>query len=141
AAERDAIVVLDEVTAPAHFVEGSCVQCVIAQELVHGSVEFTCARMRNNIDLAAARTAEFRGIATCLNLKLLNRIRRKADVLRVEGGICIGCAVNEEVVRVRAVSPDGERGTLSRPPVERIHVAGLRSVSGVRAWHSEREVY
>ena len=53
--------------------------------------------------------------------------------MRVEGGIGIGGAVQQEVVRVRPVAADRDGRALAGAPVESVHVAGLRAVAEVRA--------
>ena len=92
------------------------------------------------LTLAAASAAHLRGVAAGLYLEFLHRVGRGAQVQRVESGVGIGGAIEQKIVRVGPVAADAHRGTLSRPPVERIHVAGLRAVAHVRAGNGQHQV-
>src|SRR4029077_176337 len=139
-AEGRAKIILDKKLGAAHVAEGMGVHGAIAEKFVSGAVELIGACSRDDIDLAAARAAHFRGVAAGLHFELLHGVGRGAEVERVESGIRIGDTVEEEVVSVGAVAADADGGPLARTPVERVHVAGLRAVADVGAGHSENEI-
>src|SRR6185503_8894855 len=116
-AERRTKVILHQVIVP-HGVERSGIHESIAQELVHGSVISVAAATSDDVDLAASGAAHLRRIATGLDFELLNRIRRRAQVLGIEGGVGIGRAIQEEVVAIGATSADADRRPLSRTPIK-----------------------
>ena len=73
-------------------------------------MELAGARRGHDVDLAAARAAHLGRVAAGLHLELLHRVRRRAEVLGVEGRVRIGGAVQQEVVRVRPVAADRDGG-------------------------------
>src|SRR5262245_56225442 len=119
-----------------HLVEGSGVECAIAQKFINCSVKLIRARTGHDVDLPTARAAHLGGITSSLNLELLHGVRRRADIEGVERRVCIGRAVEKKVVRVRPISPDTDRRTLSGPPIKRIHITGLRAMTQMRARNS-----
>ena len=128
-ADRCAEVVLDEEISAAHLVERVGVHGAVAQELVGGSVEAAGSGAGDDVDLPAARAAHFGRVAAGLYLELLHGVGRSAEVLGAESGIGVGGAVEQEVIRVGAAAADADRGALAGPPIQRIHVAGRRSVT------------
>src|SRR5258707_14793055 len=83
--------------------------------------------MRDDIDLAAAGASHIGGVAARFHLKFLDRIRRRAQVLRVESGIRVCGAVEQEKVRVWTAATDDHGGALTRTPVKRIRGSRLRA--------------
>ena len=75
-----------------------------------------------------------------MHLEFLHGVGRGAEVERVEGGVGVSGAVEEEIVGVGAVAADADGGALARAPVEWVHVAGLRAVTDVRAGYGENEI-
>ena len=138
-AERSTKVVLHQVVV-AHGIEGGGVERAIAQELVGGAVELVGAGTSHDVDLSAARSAHLGGIASGLYLELLHCIRGRTKVEGVERRVCIGGAVEQKIVRIRPVAADTYRGALSRPPIQRVHVAGLGAVTFVCARNREHQV-
>ncbi len=112
----------------------------VAQKFISGAVELISARARDDIDLAAAGAAHFRGVAARLHFEFLHGIGGGTEVQRVEGRIGVGCAVEKEIVGVGAVAADADGGALAGAPVEWIHVAGLRAVTNVRAGDGEDQI-
>ena len=76
----------------------------------------------DDVDLTAARPSHLGRIAAGLYLEFVNRIRRRAEILGIEGRFGVGDAVQQKVIGIRAVSADRDRGALPRPPVERIYI-------------------
>ena len=108
--------------------------------LVDRSSHLERARLGDDVDLAGAGAAELGGVGAGLDLEFANRVGRQADHERVERWIGVDRAVEEVDVRIRPAAADRDRGVLARPPVQRIHVAHLRAVRGVRAGHEQREL-
>src|SRR6266403_5114866 len=96
--------------------------------------------MGDDVDLAAARSAHVRGVAAGFHLEFLYGVGRGAQILRVKGGICVGRAVEEEKIGVRAAAANHNRGALSGTPVEWIGRSRLGAKTYVRAGHGEDEV-
>src|SRR6266403_829874 len=96
--------------------------------------------MRDDIDLAAAGASHIGGVAARFHLKFLDRIRRRAQVLRVESGIRLCGAVEQEEVSVWTAATDDHGGALTRTPVKRIRGSRLRAKPDVGAGHREYEV-
>ncbi len=70
----------------------------------------------------------------------MHGVGRSAEVLRVEGGIGVGGAVEEKVIRIGTAAADADGGALAGTPVEGIHVAGGGAVTDVSAGHGENQV-
>ena len=92
----------------AHRAEAARVHGTVAEEFVSGAVEFAGAGMSNDVDLTAACAAHVGGVAAGFDLKLLNRVRRWAEVLGIEGGIGIGGAVEQEEIGIGASAADDD---------------------------------
>ena len=103
-------------------------------------MELAGALAGDDVDLTAARAAELGQVAAGLHLKLLDRVGRWAQVDGVEGGVRVGNTVQEKVIGVGPVAADANGGWLGRAPVERTHVAGLRSVADVRLRNGQSKV-
>ena len=82
-----------------------------------------------------------RRVAARFHLKFFHGVGRRTQILRVEGRIGIGRAVQQEKVRIRAAAADDNGGALSRAPVKRIRRSGLRAKTHVRAGNGEHQVY
>ena len=124
----------------AHGFESAGIHGAVAKKLVDSSVVLAGTGMRDDIDLAAAGAAHVGGVAAGFHLKFLHGIGRRAEVLRVEGGIGVGGAVEEEIVRVRTGAANHYSGPLARAPVERIGGARLGCESNVSAGNGEHKV-
>ena len=96
--------------------------------------------MRDDIDLAAAGASHIGRVAARFHLKFLDRIGRRAQVLRIKRGIGICGAVQEEEVRIRPAAADHHGGALPRTPVKRIRGSRLRAKPDVGAGHGEHQV-
>ena len=94
----------------------------------------------DDVDLAATGSAHVGRVTAGFHLKLLHRIGRSAEVLRAEGGVGVGGAVEKEVVRIGATSADADGRSLTGPPIEGIHVAGGSAVADVSAGDGEHKV-
>ena len=140
AAERPAELVLRERRQLVGVGELRRVELAVAHVLVDRAAHLERARLGDDVDLAGAGAAELRGVGAGLDLEFANRVGRQADHERVERRIRVDRAVEEVHVRVRPAAADRDRGVLARPPVQRIHVAHLRAVRGVRAGHQQREL-
>ena len=137
--KRGAEIVLHQVIV-AHGIERTGIERAIAQELVGGAMEFAGARAGHNVDLSAARATHLCGVASRLYFEFLHRIGRRAKVQGVERRVCIGGAIEQIVVRVGSVAANANRGALSGPPIQGVHVAGLGAVTLMRAGNSEHQV-
>src|SRR6266851_6891790 len=100
-AEGSAKIVLHQVIV-ANGLEGAGIHGAIVEKFVNRSVKLIGAGMRDDIDLAAAGASHVRGVAAGFDLKFLDGIGRRTEVLRVEGGIGVCGPVEQEKVRVGA---------------------------------------
>src|SRR5262249_42081504 len=119
-----------------HVIECVGVEGAISQELVCCSMKLVGSGPGDYVDLAAAGTTHFGGVAAGLDLELLNGVRGWAEVKGIEGRIGVGCAVKQEKVSVGPVASNTQSRTLSRPPIQGIHVARLGAVAHMGARHS-----
>ena len=140
AAERPAELILLERRQLVGVGELRRVELAVAHVLVDRSARLERPRLGDDVDLAGAGAAELRGVGAGLDLEFTNRVGRQADHERVERWIRVDRAVEEVHVGIRPAAADRDRGVLARPPVQRIHVAHLRAVRGVRAGHQQREL-
>ena len=92
-----------------HRRKGAGIHCAVAEKFVNRSVVLAGAGMRDDIDLAAACASHIGGVAARFHLKFLDRIGRRAQVLRIKGGIGVCGAVEQEKVRIRAAATDDHR--------------------------------
>ena len=138
-AERSAKIVLHQVVV-AHGIERGGVEGAIAQKFIGGAMKLVRAGARHNVDLTASGAAHLGGVASGLHLEFLHCIGRRTEIESVECRVGIGGAVEQEVVRVGPISSYAHSGALPGPPVQGVHVAGLRAVTFVRAWNSEHQV-
>src|SRR5258707_6737139 len=95
------------------------------------------ASSSHDINLTAAGAAHFRSVASSLHFEFLNSVRRWTQVKSIERRIGVGSAVQQKIVRVGPVAADADRRALARPPIQRTHVTGLRSVTLVRSRNGE----
>src|SRR5204863_8048031 len=103
-------------------------------------MELVGARAGHDIDLPAARPAHFRRIASGLYFEFLHRIWGGTKVERIECRVRIGGAIEQIIVCVWTVAANAYRRALPRPPIQRIHVASLRTMRLVRSGNSEHQV-
>ena len=139
ASERCAEVVLHHVIV-AHGFERSSIQSSIAKKFVNRAVKLVCSAASHNVDLPATGSSHFRGIASRLDFELLNRIRRRAEILRVKCWIGISRYVEQKIVSIGSAATHAHRRAFTRPPVQRIHVASLSSVADVRARNGKDQI-
>src|SRR5262245_15066890 len=91
-----------------HFVEGASVEDIAPEKLVNRTVQLVSSAAGDDIYLASACAAHLSGIASRLNFEFLDRIGRRAEVERVERGVCIGDAIEQKVVRIRTIAADAD---------------------------------
>ena len=139
-AERSAKIVLHEKFRRAHRSERVRVHRSVAQEIVGRAVKRVASGASDDIDLPAAGSSHFRGIAAGFHLEFLHRVRRGAETHGIECRVRVGGAVKQEIVRVRPVAADADGGPLAGSPVKRVHVTGLRAVAHVRAGNREHQI-
>src|SRR6267154_2619050 len=121
----------------AHRAKGAGINSAVTQKFVDCAVVLAGARMGDDVDLAAACSAHVRGVAAGFHLEFLYGVGGGAQILRVEGGVGVGRAVEEEKVGVWAAAADHDCGALSGTPVEWIGRSRLRAKTYVRAGHGE----
>src|SRR5262245_19206295 len=126
--------------AGSHFVKGSGVERAVAEEFIDRPMKLVRARASHDVDLPAAGPAHFSGITSGLYLEFQHCVRRGAQVESIECRIGIGRAVEKKIVRVRPVSTDTDRRTLSGPPIKRIHITRRGAMTGMRAKYGEHEI-
>src|SRR5262249_49017439 len=107
----------------AHGTEGGGVDGAVPQKFVCRTVELTGAGVGDDVDLTASGTTHVRGVAAGLYLKFLDGVRRRAEILRVEGWVGVGRAIEQKEVGVGPRAANHHSGTLARPPIERIRFA------------------
>ena len=110
-----------------HGAKGARVHRSVAKKLVDRAVILVGTRVRDNVDLTAACAAHVRRVAAGFHLEFFYRVRRRAQVLGVEGRIRVGRPVQQEKVRIGATAANDNRRALARTPVKRIRRAGLRA--------------
>src|SRR5712672_3976601 len=123
-----------------HRAKGAGVHGAVTQKFVDRSVVLAGAGMGDDVDLAAAGSAHIRGVAAGFHLEFFYAIGRGAQILRVEGGIGVGRAVEEKEIGVWAAASDDNRGALSGAPVEWIGRSRLRAKTDVGAGDSEDKI-
>ena len=123
-----------------HFVEGTRIQRVIAQKLVDSAVELIAAGACHDVDLPAACTTHLRRVAAGFHFEFLHGVWGNAQILRVEGRVCIGRAVEQEIVGVGPVPTDADRRRLTGAPIQRTGITHLGAVAHVRAWHGQSQI-
>src|SRR5678815_1030780 len=138
-ADRCPEVISDEMTG-AHFVKRAGIESIIPQEFINGAVYVIRSTPRHNIDLTSTGSSHFSGIATGLDLELLNSVRRRTEIQRIEGRIGIGGAIEKEIVCVRPISPHAYGGPLARTPIERIHLPCLCTMTRMGTRNGEDEI-
>src|SRR5258708_9179347 len=123
-AERSAEIVLHQVIV-AHGREGAGIHRTVAQKFVYRSVILTVAKVRDDINLAAAGAAHVRSVTAGFHLKFFTRIGQRTQLLRVERGIGVCGAVEQKKVRVGATATNDHGGALPWTPVEWIRGSRL----------------
>src|SRR5262249_59145991 len=98
--ERSAVVVLHQMVV-AHGAEGGGVHRAVAQKFVDRAMKPAGAGVRDDVDLAAAGAAHVGGVTAGFDLEFFDRVGRGTEVLRVEGRIGVGGAVEQEEIGVR----------------------------------------
>src|SRR5882762_2177793 len=124
----------------AHRAKRAGVHSAVTQKFVDCAVVLAGARMGDDVDLAAAGSAHIRGVAAGFHLEFLYGIGGGAEILRVEGGIGVGRAVEEEKIGVWAAAANHNRGALSGTPVEWIGRSRLRAKTYVGTRHGKDEI-
>ncbi len=95
---------------------------------------------RHDVHLPAAGPSHFSGVASRLYLEFLYGIGDRTQVQRVERGIGVGDSIQQEVICVWPVAANTNRRALSRTPIQRIHIAGLRAMTHVCARHGQHQI-
>ena len=116
------------------------VHIAVAQELVGRAVEMAGPGAGDDIDLAASCSAHLGRITARLDLELLHRVGRRAQILGAEGRVGVGGAVEQKVICIGAASADAYRRPLARPPIKRTHVSDRRAVADVCARNGKNQV-
>src|SRR5207245_1738275 len=124
----------------AHGIERCGIKRPIDQTLLCRAVALVGAGASHDIDLPSTRPAHFRGIASGLYFEFLYRIWGWAQIECIERRIRVRGAIEEIIVCVWAVAADTYRRALPRPPIQRIHVARLRTMRLMRARNSKYQV-
>ena len=116
------------------------VHCSVAKEFVGGAVELICAAASDDVDLAAAGASHFSGVAAGLHLEFLHGVGRGTQVEGVECWIGVGRAVEQEIIGIRTIATDADRGALAGPPIERVRIPGLGAMTLVSARNGEHQI-
>src|SRR5882724_8887332 len=124
----------------AHGIERSGIKRPIAQKFVGGAVKLVGAGAGHDVDLPAARPAHFRRIASRLYFEFLHRIWGGTKVERIECRVRIGGAIEQIIVCIGTVAANAYRRALPRPPIQRIHVASLRTMRLMRSGNGKHQV-
>src|SRR5260370_34234561 len=88
----------------------------------------------HDVHLPAAGPSHFSGVASRLYLEFLYGMGGRTQVQRVVRGIGVGDSIQQKVICVWPVATNPNRRALSRRPIQRIHIAGLRTMTKVFAW-------
>jgi hypothetical protein len=72
------------------------------------SLILCAATLGHYVDLASAGAAQLGGVASGLYLKFTDSVGRETEILRVERGVGIGGAVDQEIVGVWPVAADAQ---------------------------------
>ena len=96
--------------------------------------------MRHDIDLPTPSASHVGSVAARLDLKFLDGVWRRTQVLRIECRIGVRGAVQQEKVRIGTRATYHHSGPLPWPPIQRIRGSRLCPKPYVRSGHREHEV-
>ena len=114
--------------------EQAGIELVVAAELEPGSVELVAARLRDDVDDAAQRSARLCGVHVGLDADFRDRVDRRLDRHRADRALVVVHAVDELIVQDVVDAVDRHRRRL--PPLVGPRAVGQRAERAfVGAWN------